>query len=100
MLRMVFPLVGLISSSIPSITMGWDTVYLGFLSIPFGLAFASVSGVVVVFAVAFVLGWLGVPTIDVGVSINSIALGDVSSRSLVAASTRFCNALGDFRSSF
>ena len=92
---MVFPVVGL-TSPVPSITIGTVTVYFGFLRIPFGLELSSSASdlsEVVAFSFAF-LSEYGVPTCDVGVSI-SIDRGDTSNRSLAAASTRFCSALGD-----
>ena len=54
MLWMVFPLVGLMSSFMGGCS---DTVYLGFLSIPFGLVFVSDSGVVEVVAFAVALAF-------------------------------------------
>ena len=67
-----------------------EAKYLGFFRIPFsfGLVFSGVGVFVEESSLA-----LGVSACDVGVSASS-ALGDISRRSLVATSARFCSALG------
>lgn len=91
---MVFSVVGLILVVVLFAGCCLEAKYLGFLSIPFGFVCALGSGVSFKFTFEF-----GVSAWDVGVSINNITidLGDVSSKSLVAATTsaRFCIALGD-----